>query len=171
MRRLLVATATAALVCGACQGPGARLNAPPHGGADRTSRLQSTMVYMVDNAMLEDMTISDAHFVPHRTMLNSLGEDRLARFASLIEVYGGPVRFNTDLQDEELIDARTTSIVDYLGECGVDTYAEAVVLDHPGGTGMKSREAILIRQHEATYQPKKKSGATGTTGSGATSVK
>lgn len=158
MRCLLLGTAAACAMCAACQEPGPRLNAPPHGAAVKTSELQSTFVHMMDNALLEDMTISDLHFMPHRPMLNQLGEERLCRLASLMEVWGGQIRFNTDLTDDELIEQRKQAIMDFLADAGVDTTAEVLGRDLPGGQGMPASEAILIKANEATYAPSAKQG-------------
>ena len=153
MRRLFVCSAMLCAICAGCNSPSPRLNAPPHGVPEATSDMQGTYVYMVDNALLSDMCISDVHFVPHRAMLNTLGEQRLSRLASLMEVYGGEVRFSTNLEDDDLIGRRTETILEFLAEAGVDTTADTVRRDLPGGEGMAAREVILIKTHEAEYQP------------------
>jgi hypothetical protein len=146
-----------ALVLSGCNTPGERLNAPPHGRVHETSDLQGTFYYMSDNALLADMTVNDMHFLPHRAALNDLGERRLMRLAALMEAYGGTLRFNTDLTDEDLIAQRMNTIMDFLIEAGIDTTHEVVTRDLPGGEGMVATEAILIKVNEGTYQPKGKS--------------
>ena len=74
-----------------------------------------------------------------------------------MEAYGGIIRYNTDLTDEELIAQRTDTIVDFLVDAGIDTTQEVVTRDIPGGRGMLATEAILIKANEGTYDPKKKS--------------
>jgi len=164
MHRLLIVTVAVSLLAGGCNTPGARLNAPPHGQPYATADLQGTFTYMGDNALLADMTISDMHFLPHRSLLDDLGVQRLNRLASLMEVYGGTIRFNTELTDEELIARRTEAIMDFLAETGVDTTAEVLARDMPGGEGMSAAEAILIKAKEGTYDPKKKKTTTGVAG-------
>ena len=161
MRRLLVCSIAAGLACGACQKPSVRLNAPPHGTAEEASPLRAEFVQMEDNALLADMCVTDVHFVPHRAMLNALGEERLARLAALLEVYGGSVRFSTDETDAKLTDERVARIREYLTEVGVDTSAERVAVGLPSDPGMDARQAILIKVNEGTYIPKKKSGGAG----------
>jgi hypothetical protein len=153
MIRLCILLTGTCLLCVACNQPQARLNAPPHGQPHETSDLQGTFVYMADNALLANMTVSDMHFYPHRPTLNTLGQERLSRLASLIEVHGGTIRFNTDVTDGELIQGRTDAILAFLAEAGLDTSGEILVEDHPGGRGMDAREVILIKLFEATYQP------------------
>lgn len=153
MRRLLIGTIAITILCTACQGPKKRLNAPPHGPIADNSQLRPMIEHMVDNGLLADMTISDVHFLPHRARLNALGEERLARLASLMEEYGGEIRFNTDLTDDELIEQRTEAIVEFLAAAGLDTHMEVLVRELPGGRGMSATEAILIKLHEATYTP------------------
>ena len=117
---------------------------------------------MTDNALLADMTVNDSHFLPHRVLLNDLGVQRLNRLASLMDSYGGTIRFNTELTAEDLIARRVEVIVDYLAEAGIDTTREVVVQDMSGGKGMPATEAILIKQKEGTYDPDKKKSQGGT---------
>ncbi|MBU0638579.1 MAG: hypothetical protein KKB50_06920 [Planctomycetes bacterium] len=155
MKRLLVWAACVGLLGAACNSPNARLNAPPHGIPPATHELQGTYVYMNDNALLEDMAVSDVHFLPHRRLLNTLGEERLLRLASLVEAYGGTIRFSTALEDEALIEERTETILAFLAEAGLDTTAELLRRDLPGGRGLDANEVILIKANEATYKVKK----------------
>jgi hypothetical protein len=163
MLRLLVIMAAVSLLAVGCNTPGKRLNAPPHGQPYQTSDMQGTLTYMTDNALLADMTVSDMHFLPHRAQLTDLGQQRLSRLASLLDAYGGTIRFNTALTDGELITKRTDTIVDFLSEAGIDTTREVVKRDMPGGEGMQATEAILIRTNEGMYNPKQKSQSTSET--------
>jgi len=144
-----------------CQQPVTRLNAPPHGTTECPSRMQDMYVSMQDNGLLADMSISDVHFVPQRTMLNSLGEERLARLAGLLEAYGGTIRLSTNETDDKLRVGRMAAVREFLCAVGIDTTAEVLTLDSPAGRGMPASEAILIKAHEATYRPKKSDGAPG----------
>lgn len=158
MRKQIGLVWATALLAG-CNSPEARLNAPPHGHTESTSDLQMTFVHMTDNAMLHDMTVADMHFMPHRAKLTTLGEERLTRLAGLMEEYGGDIRFNTNLEDTGLIAQRVQAIRDFLADSGVDTTSMSITPDMPGGPGMDARESILIKMHEGTYDPKKKSSA------------
>jgi hypothetical protein len=157
LRLLLASTIVVALVCGACQKPMSRLNAPPHGTAERASGLRAEYTHMVDNALLIDMTVSDVHFLPHRAALSSLGEERLSRLAALIELYGGTVRLSTNELDSKLLAERIDRVRSYLCEAGIDTTTEVVAPGQPGGRGMDAGQAVLIKANEGTYVPKKKS--------------
>lgn len=148
MKSLLLPALAVCLVCNACQRAAPRLNAPPHGLPEQSSELQDTYLYMVDNGLLEDMTISDIHFTPHRPALNTLGEERLCRLAGLLEVYGGVVRFNTSIPDVNLVQQRTDAIRAFLNEQGVDTTTEVLTRDLPGGRGMDAKQAILIKARD-----------------------
>ena len=163
MRYVLVWTAAAGLICTACNSPDPRLNAPPHGVAERTSAMRTMYTHMIDNALLANMTVCDIHFLPHRAMLSPLGEERLSRLASLMQAYGGVIRFDTEVEDDELTEQRITTIVDFLREAGIDTMTEVVRRDLPGGRKMDATEAILIKANEATYQP---SGSSSSSSSG-----
>jgi len=163
MHRIMLAALAAAILLAGCNTPNKRLNAPPHGQAAETSDLQGTYTYMTDNALLADMTINDSHFLPHRVLLNDLGLRRLDRLAMLIDAYGGTIRLSTNVADEGLIDARMEAVVDYLTDSGIDTTREIVVRGQAGGEGMSATEAILIKQKEGTYDPKKKKSSGGAT--------
>jgi hypothetical protein len=160
MRHPLLWTAAVCVLCGACQGPPDRLNAPPHGLTEDTSPMRDMYEHMVDNEVLADMTISDIHFLPHRARLNRLGEERLGRLAGLMELYGGTIRFNTSVTDETLLQQRTEAIMAFLDEEGIDTTAEVLVRDLPGGRGMDAVQAIKIKVKSEKDQPKDKDGDT-----------
>ncbi len=157
----------AALLAGCAGSPAARLNSPPHGPAVETVDMQGTFVYMNDNALLADMTVCDYHFIPHRALLNTTGQERVHRLAMLMQAYGGEIRFNSDLTDETLLTARIKTVRELLAEQGVDTTREVIHRDLPGGEGMNADEAILIKKQEGTYNPKKASNS-GTGGGTAT---
>lgn len=155
MRPALIGTVALCVVCGACQKPASRLNAPPHGVTENANELRDMYDQMTDNALLADMSMSDVHFLPDRAALNTLGQERLHRLVELMKMYGGAIRFNTAATDEVLVQGRTKAIVAYLATTGIDSTAELLVRDLPGGRGLDAGEAILIKANEATYKPKK----------------
>jgi hypothetical protein len=150
MRFLLVCTVAVSVVSFGCQQPTARLNAPPHGVAERTSDLRPTFAHMMDNALMEDMTISDIHFHPHRDELNSLGKERLKRLAWIMNEHGGTIRFNTRTDNESRVERRADNVVIYLSELGVDTTRDVIRVDVPGGRGVDATRAILIKAKSDT---------------------
>lgn len=159
MRQFVVPLLTAAVFALAgCHEPSARLNAPPHGYADKTVDSQGTLVYMTDNALLADMTVSDMHFLPHRAKLTTLGRERVARLAQLVETHGGTIRLSSDLSDESLVNQRLETVKDYLAKSGLAVNADTVVLDIPGGEGMAAGDAVAIRRESAKL-PESKSGS------------
>lgn len=151
----LPAALAALLVAGCANRPLARVNAPPHGDQPEHHPMADLYTHMTDNALLADMSVSDMHFLPHRAQLSPLGEQRLERLAELISAYGGQVRYSTDNEDTQLVARRLREIKRFLGEAGVDTTGQIVVLDHPGGSGMMGTEAVLIKKEEGTYKPKR----------------
>ena len=157
MRKIAVATLVLLAATAGCQKPNERINAPPHGVAESTNQMQGTFVYMGDSALLADMTVSDMHFFPHREQLNTLGEQRLARLATLMSAYGGTVRLNSKLGEETMLKKRMEAIVAALSGYGIDTTGEIVKADLAGGRGMDAAEAALIRRTEGTYVAGKKS--------------
>ncbi len=155
MKRFVFALVLVAAVCAGCDSPAPRLNSPTHGLSEKTSDMQGTFTYMVDNALLADMSVSDVHFIPHRAILNTLGEERLRRLASLIDAYGGSLRYSTDLTEKELVKKRTETIIAFLSDCGVETARQVDAQALPASEGMDAAEVILIRQNEGRYSPKK----------------
>lgn len=162
MRRSVSMMVVLGLLAG-CQQPVARLNAPPHGTTENQSELSSEYAHMIDNALLDSMTVSDVHFLPHRAQLNSLGEERLARLALLMEMYGGQLNFSTNT-DEKLAEERTATIIAFLEETGLDVAATTPVLAMSAGRGMDAGQAIEIKVNEGTYKPKKSSAGASTGG-------
>jgi hypothetical protein len=152
MQKLRLAPAIVGLICFSCNSPAPRLNAPPHGTAERVSPMQSTLVEMTDNALLADMTVSDIHFRPGRAALNTLGQERLSRLASLLQAHGGYIRFYTQSVDQDLVQQRLATIREFLSQAGIDTAAEVVRQDLPGARGMEASEAILIKKTEGGYR-------------------
>ncbi|MCZ6766327.1 MAG: hypothetical protein O7D32_05290 [bacterium] len=143
-----------------CQEQSQRLNAPPQGATDNPAALQEQLTYMNDNALLSDMSFGDAHFVPHTAELNGLGVRRLNRYAALLQQYGGMLRYDTPMSDEdELVVARMAHAVEYLQLAGLDSSRFEIELADPGGLGMRSEEAIQARK--AAESP----GASGSSGS------
>ena len=108
-------------VLAGCSKPAERLNAPPQGASDSPSDSQEFFVYMTDNALLADAVIVDEHFIPHTDEISPLGARRLERYAQLMETYRFALRYDTDLDDEELVTARIAHVEEYL----------AVVFYHP----------------------------------------
>lgn len=123
----------------------------------------ATLDHMVDAAVLADMTVSDYHFAPRRSILTPLGKQRIARLADIIDEYGGEVRFNTRETDESLIAERSSAISTALQANGLDPASSRITTDIPGSIGMDAREAILIRTYENVYVPgqNKSSGSSG----------
>lgn len=159
MYRILCVIVFASLLVAGCPSTSPRLNAPPHGSAESVHDMQGVFTYMTDNALLADMSVSDMHFLPHRALLSTLGQQRLSRLAQLINAYGGTIRFNSNLDDEALLDKRSSTIVEFLGELGLDTSSEIVTRDIRGGRGMDATEVILIKVHEGTYDPTRDAGS------------
>jgi hypothetical protein len=132
-------------VAAGCSMPAERLNAPPQGITDYPTDLQDAFVFMVDNAMLEDLSMADIHFVPHQAELNGLGARRLERYAKLLAVYGGSIRYATSLTDKPMVEKRMTSVRKYLATTGISEDRIKISQDLPGGLGISAREAIAAK--------------------------
>lgn len=134
---------TSLLVIGGCSESSERLNAPPQGAAEEANPLQEQYVYMQDNALLADMSISDIHFVPHTAELNGLGARRLNRYAQLLGVYGGTLHYDTELDvNDPLINRRMEHAAEYVKLAGLDPDKFEIVVGAPRGRGMPGHEAI-----------------------------
>lgn len=133
------------LICGlpaACTQPASRLNSPPQGDTPHRSEMQPAFTYMVDNAAISDLSITDIHFVPHTTELNSLGTARLSRIAMLIDPYGGTVRYAARLTDQAMVAERVEHVRDFLETTGVDMSRIEVTIALAGSHHTSATEAI-----------------------------
>jgi len=140
------------LMTGGCANPApSRLNAPPQGQSQNQHPMQEDYVYMTDNALLEDMSISEVHFVPRTAELNALGVRRLIRMTKLLKTYGGTVFYDGSEPDKELRQSRTERIEGFLAASGLEPDQFTVEQGVAGGRGMDAPEAIDIR--EATRGP------------------
>ncbi|MCP4251217.1 MAG: hypothetical protein GY778_29625 [bacterium] len=133
------------MICGisaGCGEPTERLNAPPQGQGAHRNEMQAFYAYMTDNATMSDSSLADIHFVPHTTELNSLGTARLTRMAQIMETYGGTVRYETRLTDEEMVDQRLVHVRDYLATTGIDLDRVEVLVAMAGSAYVDSEEAF-----------------------------
>lgn len=115
--------------------------------------------YMVDNAILSDMSVADVHFVPHTSELNGIGEVRLDRMARLLNAYGGTVRYETTSDDSALVKQRIEHVREYLvlAGCSMDRVEVAVMMS--GGDGMPGHEAVRKYQESTSPSAETDSGA------------
>lgn len=146
-----------------------RLNAPPQGTpvhpAEAVVSRQQPFMTMTDNALLSEMAVFDVHFVPHTAELNGLGERRLARYASLLKHYGGTLRFDSTVDDEDLVNQRMAQVREFLTIAGVEEENLDVVRGIPGGEGMLAVEAADVA--EVLRGPQPLGGGGGAAGGGA----
>lgn len=158
--RVIGACAVACLLwgTGCASPPGERLNSPPQGWSSRPNTMQDHYVYMVDNAMLSDMHVSDAHFVPHTAALNSLGARRLDRYATFLKEYGGTLYLDTKLTEASEVDARLAAIRQYIEAAGVDLSAVKVETGLPSVASMSAEEAAAAYDKVTSPDDTKKSG-------------
>lgn len=134
-----------------CEGPSKRLNAPPQGASTERSDMQDQYTFMVDNAMLYDMSVADIHFVPHTAKLNSLGARRLNRYSQLLDGIGGTIHLDSALTDEELVEQRRSEIEHFLAAAGLNMEEVTVSTGLPQGRSIDAIEAMRIRQEGTTY--------------------
>ncbi|MDO8629078.1 MAG: hypothetical protein Q7R41_01185 [Phycisphaerales bacterium] len=116
------------------------------------------MTAMADNAMLQDMSVADFHFVPHTSELSGTGADRLDRMAVLLNTYGGTVRYETDLRDQELLKRRMDHVREYLALAGCNMDRVDVKTMISGGRGMAADKAIIV-DRKGTAKPGSTGGA------------
>ena len=143
-RSLIGCVAVAAFAIAGCSTKSERLNAPPQGVSDRPNELQESFARMSDNASQKDSSVVDIHFEPHASELSGLGVWRLTRMGEALSATGGIIRYQTHLQDEDMIDARLQSVRDFLAASGFDTdriTVEAGMARNAGGHAVDAMEA------------------------------
>ncbi len=117
--------------------------------------MEERLIAMGDNAMLHDMAMAEIHFVPHTTELNTLGEQRLERYARLLSDSGGTLSFQSSTTDKEFNEARIASITRFLAESGI---AQERIIAQVGlrkSKGMGAEEAIQVM--ERAFSPEAES--------------
>ena len=100
---------------------------------------------MALNAAMHDMSVADIHFVPHTSALNGLGVARLADLASVLDRFGGTVRYETFEKDHDKNSARLASVERHLTELGIDMTNVKVASQISGGRGMLAKDAIAAK--------------------------
>lgn len=114
---------------------------------------------MADNAILQDMSLVDFHFVAHSSEISGTGADRLNRMAHLLNTYGGTVHYQTDLADTDLVNKRLAHVKEYLTVAGCDMDRVQVKTGLSGGRGMPARKALEV-EAKGTANPAASAGAT-----------
>ena len=99
---------------------------------------------MSDNAMLQDMTVADFHFIPHSAEISGSGQARLDRMGTLLDVYGGTVRYETFESSDDLVKKRLEHVREYLVTTGCDMKRVEIKAMISGGRGMLATKAIIV---------------------------
>jgi len=110
------------------------------------------LTYMVDNALLHDMSIAEIHFVPHTRELSGTGIARLDRMAMMLDTYGGTVRYETDVTDEAFVQKRLDHVHEYLATTGCDMSRVEVKAMMSGGRGMSAVKALAAEARAAQVE-------------------
>ena len=108
---------------------------------------------MSDNAILQDMSIADLHFVAHTAEISGTGAARLDRMAALLEAYGGTVRYETYNDDVTLVEQRLTHVREYLTLTGCNMSRVQVQAMMSGGRTIPASEAIAAADRSTTKNP------------------
>jgi hypothetical protein len=127
---------------GGCSETSERGNAPPQGHSNKQSSAQENYIPMSDNALLADMCMSPAHFVPHQSELNSTGVRRLRRYVEIMKIYGGTLHYDGVGEEDVLVKDRLNRIETYLVSCGLERKNFSVEPGLAGGAGMRADEDI-----------------------------
>ncbi|MCH7729380.1 MAG: hypothetical protein IH991_23325 [Planctomycetes bacterium] len=113
---------------------------------------RARFTYMADNALMQDMSIAEIHFVPHTRELSGTGIARLDRMALLLDTYGGTVRYETFATDEAFVQKRLDHVHEYLATTGCDMSRVEVRAMMSGGRGMSAVKAIAAEAKAAQAQ-------------------
>ncbi|MFQ5592042.1 MAG: hypothetical protein ACE5HE_12820 [Phycisphaerae bacterium] len=127
--------------------------------AETRNKPHAHLTYMADNALASDMSLADFHFVGHTSELSGTGVARLDRLAYFLDVYGGTVRYETFLTDDELVAQRIAHVREYLDLAGCDMDRVEVTAMLSGGRGMPAAKAIAIEEQGVRPQAGEEGGA------------
>lgn len=121
-----------------------------HTRMDETlAKPRAHLTYMADNAILQDMSIADIHFVPHTLELSGTGIARLDRMAVLLDTYGGLVRYETYNTDVGFVQDRLDHVREYLDTTGCDMGRVEIKATMSGGYGMSAEKALAAEEKAA----------------------
>lgn len=148
--------------------PTITMNAPP--GGEQEGGVAEFFAYHNDQGMMADLSIADIHFVANSAYLSGTGEARLERYAELLATTGGTLRYETRLNDPELVDARLRTAREFLMQVSPGNRTVDVALGMPAGRGMSAVEAAggrgVAQQPEPRNSAYKLAGDSGGTGGG-----
>lgn len=108
---------------------------------------------MADNAILQDMSIADIHFVTHTAEISGTGAVRLDRMANLLEAYGGTVRYETYLEDVAMVEQRLRHVTEYLTLTGCNMSRVQVKAMMSGGRTIPASDAIAAMEKGTSKNP------------------
>lgn len=103
---------------------------------------------MADNAMLQDMSVADIHFVPHTAEISGTGAARLDRMAHLLDAYGGTVRYETYQTDEAMVNRRIENVREYLAMTGCNMDRVKIESAASGGRSSPADRAITAYEKQ-----------------------
>ena len=106
--------------------------------------------YMVDNAILRDMSLADIHFIAHTTELSGVGTIRLKRMAKLLNTYGGTIRLDTTQADESVLAERMSHVREFLALSGCELEHVEIEVSAPGGRGFSGVEGVAKYKRSLT---------------------
>lgn len=106
--------------------------------------------YMVDNAILRDMSLADIHFIAHTTELSGVGAIRLKRMAKLLNTYGGSIRLETTQTDESVVAERMKHVREFLALSGCELDHVEIEVSAPGTLGMSGVEGVAKYRRSLT---------------------
>ncbi len=159
---LTVIPAVLTLSAGACHGPDHDMTARQLHEShmdEAKANYGRHMDDMVDNAILQDMSLVDFHFVAHSSEISGTGVQRLNRMAKLLSTYGGTVHYQTDLTDTDLVNKRIDHVKEYLKVAGCDMDRVQVKPGLSAGPSTPAKKAIEV-EAKGTVNPKDSGGAT-----------
>jgi hypothetical protein len=102
----------------------------------------------INNAIVVQHTLYPYHFVENGSELNPLGEHDLRVLAKHYRTHPGDLNVRRGPEAASLYVERMGTVVDALGEMGVDTSRVAVEDALPGGAGMSSERIVRILTEE-----------------------
>jgi hypothetical protein len=115
----------------------------------------------VHNAELADMVVADIHFLPNRTVLNTVGTERLSHLAWIVENYGGTIKLDLDDPASQLAMQRMSIVKEYLKAYGLPDNKIQVEFGLSETKGMDAKEAINVHKNSQFKEQKEDKGLLG----------
>jgi hypothetical protein len=157
MRRSSIGVALILVLMVGCEASGGKTAGQAQLASIHDTRKASRghLPWMVDNAVMQDMSLADIHFIPHSAELSGTGVARLDRMALMLDTYGGTVRYESGTKEDPLTQKRLEHVREYLAMTGCNMDRVTIEPGLAGGRGMDAAHALYKQEEAGAHDTKR----------------